>query len=265
MKVFLSADIEGVTGATHWDETEKSKADYDEFREQMTAEVAAACEGAIEAGASEVWVKDAHDLARNLIAARLPQAVRLVRGWSGHPYLMMDTLDETFTAAMMLGYHSGAGSSANPLSHTMTGSTVSVKINDTYASEFLINAYTCGLVKVPVVFVTGDAGLCDQARALIPAIGSVAVKQGLGNATINIHPELAVDEIRRGAYLAVKEGSSLCQVPLPGKFQVEVQYKNHTKAYGNSFFPGARLKDATTIQFESEDYFAVLNFFGFVL
>ena len=265
MKIFLSADIEGVTGTTHWDETEKGKADYDEFREQMTAEVAAACRGAIEAGATEIWVKDAHDSARNLIASRLPQAVKLVRGWSGHPYLMMDSLDATFAAVMMLGYHSPAGSPASPLSHTMTGSTVSVKINDRFASEFLINAYTSGLVKVPVVFVTGDIGLCDEARTLIPAIRSVAVKQGIGNATINIHPQLAVDEIRKGAYQALKGDPAQCQVPVPKKFQVEIQYKDHAKAYGSSFFPGARLKDATTIQYDSEDYFAVLTFLGFVL
>ena len=59
MKVYISADIEGVTGAAHWDETNKTHADCGEFREQMTAEVAAACEGALAAGADEVWVKDA--------------------------------------------------------------------------------------------------------------------------------------------------------------------------------------------------------------
>jgi len=36
MKVYLSADIEGVTGVTHWDEADRLKPDYSEFREQMT-------------------------------------------------------------------------------------------------------------------------------------------------------------------------------------------------------------------------------------
>ena len=203
--------------------------------------------------------------ARNLIAARLPQAVKLVRGWSGHPYMMMDSLDASFAAVMMVGYHSPAGSAASPLSHTMTDSAVSVKINEQFASEFLINAYTAGLVKVPVAFVTGDIGLCDEARALIPAIRSVAVKQGIGNATINIHPHLALNEIRKGTYQALKGDPAQCQVPLPEKFQVEIQYKDHTQAYASSFFPGARLKDAATIQYDSEDYFAVLSFLKFVL
>ena len=265
MKVYISADIEGITGTTHWDEADMGKLDYGMFREQMTAEVAAACEGAIEAGATEIWVKDAHDTARNLIPAGLPKMVRLVRGWSGHPFLMMDRLDETFSAAMMIGYHSRVGSPANPLSHTMTGSTVSVKINERFASEFLINAYTSGTVKVPVVLVTGDEGICDEARSLIPAIGSVAVKQGVGNATINIHPQLAVEEIHKAAFQAVKDGPAHCQVPIPERFLVEIQYKNHYKAYGSSFYPGARLLNPTTIQYESKDYLSVLSFIGFVL
>jgi D-amino peptidase len=82
MKVYISADSEGITGTIHWDETENDKPDYSEFRQQMTAEVAAACEGAFEAGASEV-VKDAHGSGRNIIAAKLPLQTRLLRGWSG--------------------------------------------------------------------------------------------------------------------------------------------------------------------------------------
>lgn len=264
MKVYLSVDIEGITGTTHWDETEKKEADYTEFREQMTAEVVAACEGALNAGASEIWVKDAHDSARNIIAARLPAQARLVRGWSGHPYMMMDGLDATFQAALMIGYHARAGSSANPLSHTMSGSDMYVKINGRYAAEFLINAYIAALESVPVVFVSGDAGLCEDAAALIPAITGVAVKQGMGSATVNIHPQLAVERIRAGVHQALQSDLARCRVTLPEHFAVEICYKSHTKAYGASYFPGARLKDESTILFESSNYFDVLRLFSFV-
>ncbi len=264
MKVYLSADIEGITGTTNWDETEKKHADYAEFREQMTAEVVAACEGALQAGATEIWVKDAHDSARNLIAARLPPEARLVRGWSGHPYLMVDGLDASFQALLMIGYHSRAGSNANPLAHTMTGSAAYVKINDLYASEFSINAYTAALENVPVVFVSGDAGLCADAATLVPAVTGVAVKQGLGGSSINLHPHLAVEKIRAGVHSALKKNIAQCQVALPEHFQVEIRYKEHGKAYQNSFFPGASLKDPHTVQFEADHYFDVLRFFAFV-
>jgi len=265
MKVYISADIEGITGATHWDETEKKHPDYEEFREQMTAEVIAACEGAIKAGAQEVWVKDAHDSARNIMASRLPPEVRLLRGWSGHPYLMMDGLDESFQAVMMIGYHSRAGSSTSPLAHTMTGAADYVKINELYASEFLINAYIAGLVKVPIVLVSGDAGLCEEATSLNPDLSVVAVKQGIGAATVNIHPSQAVEKIRKAALESLSMDVTCCKIPLPEHFEVELRYKEHTRAYKSSFFPGARLIDPKTVGFTADDYFSVLRFFAFVL
>jgi D-amino peptidase len=264
MKVYISADIEGITGTTVWDETEKKHADYAEFREQMTAEVVAACEGALHAGATDIWVKDAHDSARNLIASRLPPEARLLRGWSGHPYLMVDGLDASFQALIMIGYHSRAGSSLNPLAHTMTGATAYVKINDSFASEFTINTYTAALENVPAVFVSGDAGLCADATLLVPGLTSVAVKQGIGSSTINIHPHLAEEKIRSGVRKALEKDLSLCRVALPEHFTAEICYKEHARAYRNSFFPGAFLKNPYTIQFEANTYLEVLKFFSFV-
>ncbi len=115
MKVYISADIEGTAGITNWEEAEKPHATYQEFRERMTDEVVAACEGAIEVGAKEILVKDAHDSGRNIIAARLPDCARLIRGWSGHPFSMVQELDESFDALLFVGYHAKAGSDENPL------------------------------------------------------------------------------------------------------------------------------------------------------
>lgn len=78
MKVFISSDIEGTCGIVSWSETEASHADSAYFRRQMSREVAAACEGAIEAGADEIVVKDAHDSARNIDPLLLPRGVRLL-------------------------------------------------------------------------------------------------------------------------------------------------------------------------------------------
>ncbi len=265
MKVFISADIEGITGTTDWDETEKKHAEYAEFREQMTAEVNAACQGALDAGAQEIWVKDAHDSARNLIAARLPREVKLLRGWSGHPYLMVSGLDATFDALLMIGYHARAGSNSNPLAHSMTTSAAFIKVNEVYASEFMLNAYTAAFENVPVVFVSGDAGLCAEAAGLVPALTWVAVKQGSGGATLNLHPERAVEQIRAGVRQALSADHAACRVALPAHFAVEIGFKQHTRAYAASFYPGASQKDAHTIRFETDHYFEVLRMITFVL
>ena len=265
MKVYISADLEGVTGATHWDETEKRKPDYSEVREQMTAEVSAACEGALQAGSTEIWVKDAHSTARNLIASRLPREVRLIRGWSGHPFSMVQELDESFQVLLMIGYHSRAGSAANPLAHTVSEKIAGLKINGCDASELHMYAYAAALVNVPLVFVSGDKGICEEATLLVPNISALAVKQGAGNSTVNIHPHLAVEKIRGGVQTALQQDVSKCRLPLPAQFTVDISYKDHAMARKASFFPGAVSTHPHTIRFESNDYFEVLRLFAFVL
>jgi D-amino peptidase len=265
MKVYISADIEGITGTTHWDEATKIKSDYAEFREQMTAEVAAACEGALSAGATEILVKDAHASARNIIAAKLPREARLVRGWSGHPFSMVQFLDETFDALLMVGFHSSAGTDANPLAHTIRLHVTRLEINGRYASEMLLHAYAAALVDVPLVFVSGDAGICEQATSLNPKVTTTAVKQGVGDATLSIHPHLAVDRIREGVEKALAGDVSRCSLQMPERFSVEIEYKDHARAYRASFFPGASLKSPHAIQFETGDYFEVLRLISFVI
>lgn len=264
MKVYISADIEGICGVTHWDETELEKPASRAAVEQMTAEVAAACEGALEAGASEIWVKDAHDSARNIIAERLPREARLIRGWSGHPFMMMNELDSSFHCAMMVGYHSRAGAGGNPLAHTMSGQVVGLKINGILASEFRINAYTAGYCKVPVVFLSGDRALCEEAAGWLPNLHTLAVKQGVGDSTVNLHPTAAVERTRAEAARAVADAAH-CQVALPEHFSVEIQYRRHPQAYRAGFFPGAKPIDPLTVGFEHNDYFEVLRFILFAL
>jgi D-amino peptidase len=265
MKVYISVDIEGITGVTHWDEADRQNPDYKEFREQMTAEVSAACEGALLAGAADIWVKDAHASGRNLIAARLPRQTHLIRGWSGHPFSMVQELDESFHAMLMVGYHSRAGSGANPLAHTISGKIAALKINGSYASELLMHAYTAAYVKVPLVFVSGDQGICEDAELLIPPIATVAVKRGVGDASINIHPHLAVDQIMEQVQIALQDDVSKCRLSLPEQFAVQITYREHAMALRASFFPGAVLEQPHTIGFNSDDYFEVLRLFAFVL
>ncbi len=266
MKVYISADIEGVTGITHWNETENTKPDdYKHYQEQMTSEVAAACEGALSAGATEILVKDAHDSGRNILADRLPEDVRLVRGWSGHPLCMVQELDESFDAAVFIGYHSRAGSDTNPLAHSMSLKLASININGVYASEFLLHTYAAALKEVPVVFVSGDEGLCWDVSALNERIQTLAVNSGIGDSTISIHPQTAIRKIREGVERAVRGNLKLCQIMLPEHFSMELRYKNHQHAYYASHYPGAHRADTHTVTFETSEYFEILRMLLFVV
>ena len=66
MKIFLSTDMEGTAGVVDWDQCRGPGAEYDYYCGLLQAEVNAAIEGAIEAGAAEFLVNDSHGLMRNL-------------------------------------------------------------------------------------------------------------------------------------------------------------------------------------------------------
>lgn len=266
MQFYLSADIEGTCGIADWKETERgSPADYEPFRRQMTAEVAAACQGALDGGAQGLLVKDAHDSARNLDAAALPPQARLFRGWTGDPMCMMAGLDsEAFGGVLFTGYHAWAGCGGNPLSHTMTTDCAQVLLNGAPASEFLINCYTAGYCGVPVCFLSGDSALCDSARQLIPHMVTVAVNQGMGGGVLSMHPAAAREAIRAGAREAVARAHR-CTVPMPDRFETDVTFHDHKLAYRRSFYPGAVRQNSTTIRFETADWYEMLRFYHFVL
>lgn len=226
MQIYISADIEGTCGIADWSETErKTMDDYRPFQQQMTREVAAACAGAVAAGAEDILLKDAHDTARNLDPTALPRETRILRGWTGDPLSMMSGLDSApFGAVLFTGYHAWAACPGNPLSHTMNLGNEYVAINGVRASEFLLNSYTAGYYGVPVAFLSGDADLCAFARELIPEIVTVPVNRGVGGGVVSLHPAVAVERIRAGAEEAVKKADR-CRVHMPDHFESVIRFR----------------------------------------
>lgn len=252
MKVYISADIEGVTGVTSWNETELGDKEHAAAALQMTKEVLAACEAATQWGADQIMIKDAHDSARNMITEMFPDNVTFVRGWTNTPESMMAGIDETFDAAIFIGYHSGAGYNGSPLSHTMNRGNNYVKINGKKAAEFDMNAYIAAYYDVPVVFVSGDQELCDHAVKLVPAIRTAGVKYGIGNATFNMSCEKACRLIKEG----VKEGLQHideCRIKSPSQFEMEINFKESVNALRASFYPGVKQLDANTVIYTGKD------------
>ena len=121
------------------------------------------------------------------------------------------------------------------------------------------------LVNVPLVYVAGDAGICEEARSLNPHITTTAVKQGVGDSTVSIHPHLAVRKIRKGARVALEGDVSQCRLQMPERFSVQIDYRRHSQAYRASFYPGASQTSPHAIQFESNDYFEILRLISFVI
>ncbi|WP_061994265.1 M55 family metallopeptidase [Clostridium sp. ATCC 25772] len=266
MKIFISADIEGVSDICHWNETTKGHEDYEEFKIQLTREVNAVCLGALKNNAADIFIKDAHESGRNIIHRDLPREANLIRGWAYHPYLMMEGLDKSFNCSIFIGYHSAGGTNGSPLAHTMDPNKILyIKINDEIASEFKINYYTSLYIGVPVVLVTGDRALCEEVKKVNENIKTIVTKTGVGGSAVNIHPMEIEDTILKTTENLIKEAVFDKFIePLPNSFNVEISYKNHNDAYKASFFPKVELKDSNTITFKSKDYFEVLQAFLFL-
>lgn len=265
MKIFISSDIEGTAGITHWDEADKKHATYPEFRQLMTGEVLAAIEGAIEAGATEILLKDAHDSGRNILTDKLPDCVKIIRGWSGHPLSMVQGIEAGFDAVVFTGYHSRAGAEGNPLAHTNNLRVAELRLNGVPASEFHVYATAAAYYKVPSVFISGDAGICADAQRLNPGMTTVSVLEGIGRSTISIAPNVARARIKEGVSRALKGDLTKLHLPIPEMTVMEVVFNNPTDAYRAAWYPGATHIGNRTVQFSSKDYFEVLRAHKFIL
>lgn len=264
-KLFVSADIEGTCGIASWNETDEKHAEYGAFAAQMTYEVAAACQGALDAGWQQILVKDAHGSARNIDGRALPEGASLVRGWGNDPLGMMLGLDESFDGVVMTGYHAAAGMADNPLAHTWSLDIHSVHINGELASEMLINSLIAAWLRVPVYAVSGDQGICDWMKQRSPNTAVIPVNQGVGGAVKALHPEEALRQIRQKVSQALTQPREACLFPLPERFQVDICYQKHQRARHNSFYPGMQGLDARTLRYEHADFEEVLRMFHFCL
>lgn len=251
MKVFISADIEGVTGVTAWCETKYGGQGYEEACRQMTLEVAAACEGAHELG-YDVVVKDGHEDALNINISSLPQGVEVIRGWRTSPAAMMGGLDKTFDAAVYIGYHSPAGTNTSSLAHTIEHDLFNwIKINGKLASEFSMNALWAAQYGVPSVFLSGDLGICNLAKEDCVGILTVATKECIGNSSWNIHPADALVKIKEGVKISLQ--SDIKAMPLQPEYRMEICFKEHQAARCASWYPGAEIIDSNTIAYKAKN------------
>jgi D-amino peptidase len=129
----------------------------------------------------------------------------------------------------------------------------------------LFHTYVSALVNVPVVFVSGDKGICEEVKLLNQHIGTLAVSEGVGASTISISPQLACKQIRAGVEQALKQNLSSCRIDLPENFEIEIKFKDPVSAYKASFYPGMKSGEPQSVIFETGDYFEVMRMLLFVI
>lgn len=180
----------------------------------------------------------------------LPSEVKIFRGWSGGPYSMVDGLDNSFDGAIFLGYHSAGSQSGNPLSHTMTRKINKITINDILCSEYLLHTYAAASFGVPVIMITGDKMICENAKAFNSCITTAEVKEGMGKGVLSLNSKDAQSLIKGKVKEALSKVDK-CNIDIPNEFTMRIEYKNHDNAYKAAFYPGIKKIDDCTVEYKS--------------
>lgn len=186
-KVYISADMEGISGISGSDQLSASGAEYGRSRKLMAEDVNAAIRGALAAGASEVIVNDSHGSMRNLLPEDLHPAARLI-SHSFKRHGMMEGLDESFDAVIFIGYHAKAGTPAGLFAHTGTGIVRDLVINGQSVGEGGMNTRLAAWYGVPVVLVTGDDVAVAQVREVATMARGVVVKRAINVRAVELRP-----------------------------------------------------------------------------
>ncbi len=238
-KVFISVDMEGITGVVQPAQLGPTGFEYGKAREWMTAEARAAIEGARAAGATSFVLADAHGNAQSLLIDQLPEDVRVVRGFP-RPLSMMQGIDASFAAAVFIGYHASEMTVDAVRGHTFSSAKLlGVTLNGTEVSEGLFNAAIAAHFGVPVVFVSGDRKAIEQMQAAIPALTGAIVKEPLGyHSALTVTPVRGQAMIRDGVRTALARRSSMQPFALKTPIELEVAFKLTLDAERASYVPG---------------------------
>ncbi len=255
MKVFISCDIEGVSGVVVASpQTSPEGRDYGRARDLMTAEVNAAIRGALKAGATEIVVNDSHGPITNILIEKLDSAATLITG-TPKPLSMMQGIDRDFDAAVFVGYHAKMGE-VGVLSHTISGASVAdVWVNDIPVGETGINAGLAGYFGVPVVLVSGDDVVAKEAKALLPHVHTATVKWAVTRTAARcLPPEKARETIEEETFRALSSLSEAKAWLPESPVTFKIAFKDAGQACNASRMPYSEMIDGRTLTFTADDY-----------
>jgi D-amino peptidase len=253
IKVYVSADLEGVAGVVDNTQASPTGRDYALGRRLMIAEVNAAIAAAFDAGATEVIVNDSHWDQTNLEPDKLDPRARLITG-APKPYGMMQGLDDSFAAVMFIGYHPRGSTADGVLDHTYSSSLKVVKLNGREVGEYGLNAALAGHYGVPVIFISGDRAATEQAKEFIPGVEVAAVKQGIGRtAALTLPPEAARQLIAEGVKRAMGRVLEIKPVSLRSPIILEVELASSNQADNCMMVPGMKRVSGRTVSYTAPD------------
>jgi len=265
LKVYISADMEGVAGVVTGDQLGPTGFEYERFRGFMTNEVLAAIDGARAAGATEILVSDSHGNGENLLIERFPKDVQIVRSWP-RPLAMMEGIDASFDAVLFIGYHASTTNPQGVRAHTMSSATLAdVRLNGVSVLEAGLNAAIAGHFRVPVAMISGDDAAVKEAQTLLGPIEGAVVKWSAGfHSARTLTPEASCDRIRAAAKAALGRLASMKVYEVKAPVTLDLRFKNYRPSEVLAYLPIVERTDAHAIRFRGKDMLETIRFLEFV-
>ena len=259
MKIFISADIEGVAGVVNPQHGAPGNPEYERARRLMTEEVNAAIAGAFDAGATEVLVNDSHGPMINLLPESLDPRAELILG-RPKPGGMFAGLTAEHAGAFCTGYHSGAGRHG-VLAHTVSGfAYAGIRVNGIDCAEAILYGAYAGSLGVPVLMLSGDDQLETQCRPHFPEAKFAVVKHALSNrAARAVSPDTARQRIRAAAEQALRNRSACKPLIIPPPHRLELDLTSMVLADFACSIPVAERVSPRTVAFKADDMAGVIG------
>ncbi|MFK9093911.1 M55 family metallopeptidase [Bacillus salipaludis] len=253
MKLYISVDMEGITGMVDHTQVDSGKHNYERSRIIMTDEANHVITSAFDSGCNEVVVNDSHSKMNNLLIERLHPETQLITG-DVKPFSMVQGLDRSFTGAAFVGYHARAALKG-VMSHSMIFGVRNMYINDVAVGELGLNAYVAGYYDVPLLMVAGDDRAAIEAEQLIPGVTTAVVKESISRSAVkSLTPAKAGQLLREKTAIALKNRDKVRPLTPPDRPLLSIEFTNYGEAEWANLMPGTEIVPETTIvRFQAKD------------
>jgi D-amino peptidase len=261
LKIYISADMEGVVGVVTGEQLGPGGFEYERFRQFMTNEVNAAIDAARAAGATEFVISDSHGNGQNLLIDQLPDDVTVIRSWP-REHSMMAGIDETFDGVIFLGYHASTNNTRGVRAHTMSSANItSLRLNGMTMTEGSMNAAIAGHFGVPVIMVSGDDIAVAENQVIIGDIEGAVVKWSSGfHSARTLTPEAAYEVIRTRTKSAIDRIGDFQPYVLETPIELDLSLKHYQPVELLAYLSNVEKINSHTIRFVGEDITEVTNF-----
>lgn len=266
LRVYISVDMEGVAGVVTGEQLGPAGFEYQRFREFMTGEALAAIAAARRAGATEIVISDSHGNGQNLLIERFPKDVTIVRAWP-RPLGMMEGIDDSFDAAILIGYHASTHNPSGVRAHTYSSANFAgVFVNGAPASEALLSAAIAGHFGVPVVAISGDQAAVEEAQAQIGPVEGAVVKWDISfHSARTLTPEAAYERIAEAVARGLARRGELRPFRVAAPVRFELRFKNYRPAEVLALLPAVERADSHTVRLAAGNILEVVRFLQFVM